>query len=281
MSFSFDDVKRLREMTDAPIMECKAALTEADGDFEKAKQILREKGQAAAAKRADRNTAAGVVAVAHSGDHKKAGVAVLECETDFVARNEGFIAVTAELAEVFLHNDPGTDGTAVKHGDKTVGTIVEETVAKFRENSKLTAAAHLASDNFLAVYVHHDNLKACIIELSGDADATTKGNIGRELAIQAVAFPPSYVSKDEIPAEDIAKEIDVEKQRAINEGKPENIAENIAKGRVQKEWLSKVVLLEQPFFRELSKTVGQFLKEEGKGVEVKAFHYYYVGATQG
>ena len=278
-NFTAADVKRLREETDAPMMECQAALKEADGDFDKAKAILREKGKAAAAKRTDRSTAAGVVATAHAHDHKKVGVAVLECETDFVARNEGFIAVAQELAEIFLHNDPGSDPLAVKHGDKTVATIIEETVAKFRENCKLTAAAHLTTENHLASYVHHDKLKAYVVEVGGDAPANIKGDIGRQVAIQCVAFPPTFIAKDDVPQDKLASEIEIEKQRAINEGKPENIAENIAKGRVQKEWISREVLLEQPFYVEPSKTTGQHVKEAGQGATIVKFNGYRVGAN--
>src|SRR5438128_1301573 len=131
MAFTPADVMRLREMTDAPMMECKAALTEADGDFEKAKEILREKGKSAVAKRADRTTSAGVVAFSTRHDHKVIGGVVLESETDFVARNEDFVAIAEEIAEIFMHHDPGNDPMAVKHGDKTVKDIVEQAVAKF------------------------------------------------------------------------------------------------------------------------------------------------------
>lgn len=278
-NFTAADVKRLREETDAPMMECQAALKEADGDYEKAKALLREKGKAAAAKRTDRSTAAGVVAVSHSADHQKIGIAVLECETDFVARNEGFIGVAEEIAEIFLHNDPGNDPLSIKHGDKTVGTIIEETIAKFRENTKLTAFAHVSSGSHLASYVHHDKLKAYVIEVGGDASVEIKGNVGRQVAIQCVAFPPEFLKKDDVPQDKLASELEIEKQRAINEGKPENIAENIAKGRVNKEWISRVVLTEQPFYKDPAKTVGQYLKEEGGNSEILSFLSFRVGGN--
>lgn len=268
MAYTMADVKRLREETDAPMMECKAALEEADGDFEKAKNLLREKGKAAAAKKADRSTAAGVVAVAHSHEHDVVGAVVLECETDFVARNEGFIAIAKELAEVFLHNDPGTDPLAVKHGDKTVGEIVEETIAKFRENTKLTRAVKLTTPNRFATYVHHDNMKSVIVEIAGEVEPEIAGNVGRQVAIQAVAFPPEFISRDEISAEKIAAEMEVETQRAINEGKDEKIAANIAKGRIEKEYIKRVVLLEQPFYRDPAVSLNQYIQTEGKGAKI-------------
>ncbi|MBS1717753.1 MAG: translation elongation factor Ts [Armatimonadetes bacterium] len=272
--YTAQDVKRLREETDAPMMECKGALEEAGGDFEKAKIILREKGKAAAAKRADRNTAAGVVAISHSHDHQRVGGIVLECETDFVARNEGFIAVAKELAEVFLDNDPGSDPLAVKHGDKTVGDIVEGLVATYRENCKLTKALHLKTADRFAIYVHHDNMKAIVVEVAGDAEKA--GDAGRTVAIQAVAFPPEFISRDEVPSGKIEEEIKIETERAIKEGKPENVAKQIAQGRVNKEYFSRVVLMDQPLYKDMSKTVGQFIKESGD-VAVKKFYRLAVG----
>lgn len=277
MAYTAADVKRLREATDAPMMECKAALDEANGDFEVATQILREKGKAAAAKRADRSTAAGVVAVAHSHEHDVVGGVVLECETDFVARNEGFIEVAKELAEVFLHNEPGADPLSIKHGDKTVGEIIEETVAKFRENTKLTKAVRLTTKDRFATYVHHDNMKAVIVEVAGEVEAEIAGNVGRQVAIQAVAFPPEFISRDEISAEKIATEMEVETQRAINEGKDEKIAGNIAKGRIEKEYIKRVVLLEQPFYRDPAVSLSQYIQTEGKGAKVLSLSRLAVG----
>lgn len=262
-NYTAQDVKRLRDETDAPMMECKMALDEADGDFEKAKLILREKGKAAAAKRADRTTASGVVAVARAHDHKTIGGVVLECETDFVARNESFIAIAQELAEIFLHNAPGADPLAVKHGDKTVGEIIEEAVAKIRENIRLTKAIHEKANSHFTSYVHHDKMKAVIVEYSGDQEVG--GAAAYQIAIQAIAFPPEVITKDELSQEKIDAEIEAEKNRAMNEGKDEKMAENIARGRVNKEYIKRVVLMEQPFYREPEKSVAQFLAETAKG----------------
>ncbi|MBX3118762.1 MAG: translation elongation factor Ts [Fimbriimonadaceae bacterium] len=278
MAVSAADVKRLREDTDAPMMECKAALDEAGGDYEKAKAILREKGKAAAAKRADRSTAAGVVAIAMAHDHKSLGAVVLESETDFVARNEDFIAIAQELAEIFLHNDPGSDALAIKHGEKSVGEIVEGAVATIRENIKLSKALHMKTDGQFVSYVHHDRTKGSVIEFSGNEAGR---QAARDVAIQVVAFPPDVVSKDQLDQAKIDAEIAVETQRAVNEGKPENIAKNIAQGRVNKEFIKRAVLLEQEFYKDPSKSVSAFLAEESKGaaapIELKAFVYLRVG----
>lgn len=258
MAYTAADVKRLRDETDAPMMECKGALEEAGGDFDKAKDILREKGKAAAAKRADRSTAAGVVAISANGDNTVVGGVVLECETDFVARNEDFIAFAQELADLFRDNDPGSDPYSVAG----VKDKVDGAVGKIRENIKITRAVRLTTSNAFAGYVHHNNMVAVVMEVSGSA--SNKAEIGRKLAIQAVAFPPAFITKDQIPADVIAKELEIETQRAMQEGKPENIAKNIAQGRINKEYMQKEVLLEQMFYADLSKKVADYVAEEGK-----------------
>lgn len=279
MAFTAADVKRLRDETDAPMMECKAALTEANGDFAKAKDILREKGKAAAAKRADRATKAGVVAIALSDDSKTAGAAVLECETDFVAKNPDFIEVAGKIAGALLDADPGDNPLAVKVGDETIGSLVEGAIAKIRENIKVTKAVRLTTTGVFAKYVHHDNTKGAIIELEGDA--STIADVGHKLAIQAIAFPPAYVTKDQVPAEVIAHELEVETQRAINEGKKPEIAKNIAQGRINKEYYKAVVLMEQPFYADLGKSAGDYVAEQAKAgngtITVKGFTLLAVG----
>lgn len=279
MAFSAADVKKLRDETDAPMMECKAALTEADGDFAKAKDLLREKGKAAAAKRADRVTKAGVVAIALAGDNKAAGAVVIECETDFVAKNPDFIEVANQIAEALVVTDPGSDPLSVKVGSETIGSMVEGAIAKIRENIKVTRAIRLTTGGVFAKYVHHDNTKGSVIELEGDA--TTILEAGHKLAIQAIAFPPSFVSKDQVPADVVAHELEVETQRAINEGKSAEIAKNIAQGRINKEYYKAVVLLEQPFYAELSKSAGDYVAEQAKAgngtIGVKGYTLLAVG----
>jgi elongation factor Ts len=275
MAFTAADVKRLREETDAPMMECNAALKEADGDFDKAKSILREKGKAAAAKRADRSTAAGVVAVAATADSKTVGAVVLESETDFVAKNPDFIQIAQELAEIFRDNDPGSDPMSVTANGKNVRDIVEGAVGKIRENIKISRAVRLTGDSAIATYVHHDKTKGSLVRGSGD-----NAEAFRRVAIQVVSLPPDVVSKDQLSQEKLNAEIEIETQRAINEGKDEKIARNIAQGRVNKEFVKKAVLLEQPFYADTNKSVQQYLQEEAKGSEVKDFVYLGVGVGE-
>jgi elongation factor Ts len=273
-TYTAQDVKRLREETDAPMMECKAALDEAGGEFEKAKSLLREKGKAAAAKRAGRSTAAGVVAVSASEDGKRVGAVVLESETDFVARNEDFVAIAQKLADIFRDNAPGDNPLAVSAGGQSVGEMVEAAVATIRENIQLRAAVQVTSSASIATYVHHDRTKGSIVQGDGTPDAL------RKVAIQVVSNPPEVVSKEQLPQEKIAQEIEIETQRAINEGKDEKIARNVATGRVNKEYIKRAVLLEQPFYADNSKSVGQYLKEEAGGADVTDFAYLAIGAGE-
>lgn len=267
-------VMKLRAETDAPVMECKAALVEAGGDYEKAKQILREKGKAAAAKRADRATGAGVAVMISDPSNKKVGGVVLESETDFVAKNPEFIATAESIAAAYLDSDPGADPLAATANGKTVGTLVEESVAKIRENIKVAKAVHLTGET-VAVYVHHDKTKAAAVVLEGDSPNLLEA--GQKLAIQCVAGNPKYVSKEQVPADIIEKEIATETQRAINEGKPADVAANIAKGRVNKEFYQSQVLLEQPFYADNKKTVSQYLQEQGGTIKVLGFERLAVG----
>lgn len=265
-------VKALREKTDAPMMDCKKALDEASGDMESAEKILREKGMAQAAKRAGRSTNAGVVAVASSDDHKTIGAIVLESETDFVARNEDFIALANRIAEA-VRDNKSDDPLTISVNGSTVSDMIADAVGKIRENIQLTKAVRLTSESPMASYVHHDKTKGAAVVIEGEGNH----DVIRKVAIQIVASPPEVVSKDQLSQEKIDKEIQVETQRAINEGKDEKLAKNIAQGRVNKEFVKKAVLLEQPFYIDPAKSVGQYLKEEAKGANVKDFVYLSVG----
>ena len=255
-NFGAQDVKRLREETDAPMGECNAALKEADGDYDRAKEILREKGKAAAAKRADRTTGAGSVAFASEGD-RTAGV-ILESETDFVAINPEFVALAQQAAQAVLD---GGDMNALEQG----------ATAKFREKTQVAKSAVLEGQ--VVTYVHHDKSKGAMVSYTGEADA----DIVRKVAIQAVAFPPAVLKKEDLSQEMLAKELELETKRAIEDGKPENIAKNIAQGRVNKEYVNKVVLLEQPFYLEPGKSTKAWLAENAKGVELVAYEYFAAG----
>jgi elongation factor Ts len=266
-NYTAADVKALREETDAPMMECKSALEEAEGNFDRAKEILREKGKSAAAKRQDRTTAEGVVAFSTNAEGNVLAGVVVECETDFVARNEDFIALVQQVADVVR------DSGATTGDDPTIKEMLEGAVAKIRENIRLAKAIHLNGNGKYLTYVHHDRKKGAAVEVHGESHDEAV----RKVAIQAVAFPPEALTKDELPQDRIEKEIETETHRAINEGKDPKIAENIARGRVNKEYIKRVVLLEQPFYADPNKSVAEFLKESAKGSTVSSFVYLAVG----
>ncbi|ARU42724.1 translation elongation factor Ts [Armatimonadetes bacterium Uphvl-Ar2] len=279
MAISASDVKRLREETDAPMMECKVALEEAGGDFEKAKAILREKGQSAAAKRSGRSTSEGVAKFVVSADGKTAVGVVLESETDFVSNNDGFRKLVDTLANGLLSAPADAvngDVNNVSIDGKTVAELVTEGVALFRENIQLTQAVKLETDGAIGVYNHHTGKQAAVVMVSGDA--ANAGEVATKGAIQAVAMGATYLTKAEVPQDIIAQEMELETQRAINDGKPAEMAAKIAEGRVNKEFFKSQVLLEQPFLEDESKSTAQFLKEMAQGTaEVTGFKRLTVG----
>jgi len=189
---------------------------------------------------------------------------VLESETDFVARNDDFIAIAQSIAELYRDNE--TVDPATIHG------IVEAAVAKIRENIKVTKSIRLTSGNPIATYVHHDRTKGSAVVTEGPFNDSI-----RKVAVQIVSNPPDVVNKADLSQEKLAAEIEIETQRAINEGKDEKLAKNIATGRVNKEFVKRAVLLEQPYYIDPSKSVSQYLAEEAKGAKIVSFAYLAVG----
>lgn len=276
MAISAQLVKQLRDETDAPIMEAKAALQEANGDFDKAKDILREKGKAAAQKRSGRSTSEGVSKVVVSGDGKSLVALVVECETDFVAKNEDFIKMVDNLANGMLA--AGAAGPEVQVDGRAVSDHIEEAVGKIRENIQLkTATFAAAGEGILVAYNHHDNKKSAYVNVSGEGEAAKE--LGFKMAVQVVALRPQFVNRDDVPAEFLEKEMEIQKQRAINEGKPAEVAEKIAQGRLNKEVLSQVVLMDQPFYADTKMSVSEWIAQNGemKGLKVNSFQFVGVG----
>lgn len=273
MSITAADVKKLRDETDAPMMEVKRALVAADGDYDKAKQILREAGSAAAAKRAGRSTSEGIAKIVANGDGTAVAGVVVECETDFVSGNEDFKAMVTLLADGFLA--AGAAGPDVQVEGTPASARIEEAVGKIRENIQLRDSFYAAADaGKFAVYNHHDGKWASYVVYTGEnADAA------KLVATQVVAFKPEYLDRSEVNPELIEAEIATETARAVKEGKPENIAENIARGRVNKEFFQQRVLLDQLMYTDGTK-VEEFAKANGVG-EIKAYKLIYVGANSG
>ena len=265
-------VKRLREETDAPMMDGKKALVQAveelgadateEAVFARAKEILKESGKLQAGKRVDRTVSQGTVAVGRSGG-TVAAVALL-CETDFVARNEDFQALAQKLADAFAANDPGDAPLTANVDGKTVQEHIEDAVAKIRENIQLGGVVRVEGDA-VGAYLHHDKMKAALVAVSGGNGAAE--DMANKIGTQVVALRPEFISKDQVDQVRLNSELEAARQKAIEEGKPAEIAEKIAQGRVAKELLSEIVLLEQQWYADLSKKVGDVVG----GIQVKRF----------
>ena len=256
------------------MMDCKKALEEADGDFDKAVQILREKGASASAKKAGRATKEGIARIVLSADRKTGAGIIVECETDFVSRNDDFKAMVNKLVEGMLA--AGKAGGDVVVDGQSVSDHITEAVGKIRENIQVRAAEFFtASEGQLAAYNHHDGKWASVVTYTGDnADAAEK------VAIQVVAYKPEYLKKEDVPADLIAAELATQTKRALDEGKPEEVAKNIAQGRVNKEFYQATVLLEQLIYTDNKTKVTEFLKQNNGG-DVTAYTLLAVGQNAG
>jgi elongation factor Ts len=270
MSIAAADVKRLRDLTGAGMMDSKKALEEADGDFDKAVEILRVKGAGKAAKRAaERTASAGLVAAAG------AALVELNSETDFVAKNPEFVETAQKIAEVADSAKPA-DAEALKEvslGDSTVGAVVEGLAVKIGEKIELGRVA--VFDGPVVTYLHRRAADlpptiGVLVEYSGDDTEAARG-----AAKQVAAMRPAYVSRDEVPADVVAKEREIAEATAREEGKPEQALPKIIEGRLNG-FFKDVALLDQPSVQESKKTVKAVLDEAG--VEVKRFARFEVGA---
>jgi elongation factor Ts len=266
-------VAELRAKTDAPMMECKRALTEADGDLGKAEEILRIKLGNKATKAATRITAEGLVAVSISADGKQGAIIEVNCETDFVAKNDEFKALTKNCADLIVSQNPADIAvlSALPLGEGTVESTRAALIGKIGENMAIRRFAHVAATGQLFSYVHGGAKIGVLLDLVG-GDPT----LGKDLAMHIAASKPKALNEEGVPAEllETERRIAVEKARA--DGKPEAMLEKIAEGTVQK-YLKDVTLLAQVFVKaeDGKQTVGQLLK--AKGASVARFTLYVVG----
>jgi elongation factor Ts len=282
------DVAMLRRETGAGMMDCKKALAEAAGDRDKALEILRKKGQAAAEKRAERSAEEGVVAIVATADGSTAAMAEVRSETDFVARNEEFRQFAKDLATLVL-NWSGSEGKSIEDlkaqnmGGATVGDTLTGMIGKIGEKLEIARFGKLSvPGGYIGQYVHSDTKLGVLVGLGGvDGSSAEVQTLGRDLAMQVAASAPDFMTRDEVPAEKIASETTLEQDRARAEGKPEPAVAKIAEGRVNK-WLASIVLLEQPFIKEPKQTVKEVVaiteKAVGKPIAVKSFLRFRVGA---
>ncbi|ASE34379.1 elongation factor Ts [Mammaliicoccus sciuri] len=270
MAISAKLVKELREKTGAGMMDCKKALTETDGDIDKAVDYLREKGIAKAAKKADRIAAEGTTFVASKGND--AVILELNSETDFVARNEGFQNLVKEMADHILDVKPA-DVDALNASKLANGQTVEEkmneaisTIGEKLTLRRFTLKTKTDNDSF-GEYLHMGGRIGVLTVVEG----STNEEAAKDVAMHIAALNPKFVSRDQVSDEELAHEKEILKQQALNEGKPENIVEKMVEGRMRK-YLEEICAVDQAFVKNPDQTVAEFLKTDG-GVLVDFVRY--------
>ncbi|MBQ1184603.1 MAG: elongation factor Ts [Muribaculaceae bacterium] len=266
MAVSIEDIKKLRNMTGAGMMDCKSALAETNGDIDAAIEIIRKKGQAVAAKRQDRSASEGCVLSAVKPGF--GAIVALKCETDFVARNSSFVQLTKDILEVAMNNNAKTteELMGLMIGDRTVAEKITDEIGKTGEKMELGAYECIEAPT-VAAYDHLGNKLATIVGLTAEGvDAA----VGREVAMQVAAMNPIAANREDVPAEIVEQELKIGREKAREEGKPEAILDKIAEGRLGK-FYKESVLMEQEYHRDAKLTVAQYLDSEVKGMKVTSF----------
>ena len=276
VEISASAVKQLRDTTGAGMMDCKKALTEANGDFEQAIEILRKKGQKLSLKRADRDAKEGVVIAMVDPAGKKGIIVKLSSETDFVAKNEDFIALAKKFAQIAIDNFPATkeDLLALPFENITIGDKVTEQVGVIGEKIEIANYETLEAEQVIS-YIHNNYMAAVIIGLNKHSD--TFVSAGEDVAMQVAAMKPVAVDKDGVIADIISKEIEIGKEIARAEGKPEEMLEKIAMGKLNKFYQDNT-LLNQAFVRGSGKeSVRDYLSSIDKDLTVTGFKHVALG----
>jgi len=276
MKISAKDVAALRKETGAGMMDCKKALVESGGDIEAAKDILRKKGQKLADKRADRDANEGVVIAQTSADSTKGVVVNLSCETDFVAKNEDFINLAKKVADIALATYPATldDLLATDFGGGlSVGDKVTEQMGVIGEKVEVKQYQNLESE-MVVPYIHAGYRRGVLIGLNKAGDYA---EVGKNVAMQVAAMNPVAVDKGDIDSSVVEKEIEIGKELARNEGKPEAMLDKIAMGRLNK-FYKEMTLLNQEYVKGNKQSVSQYLKSVDNDLTVKAFRHVGLGS---
>ena len=255
-------VKELREKTGAGMMDCKKVLTETNGDEEKAIELLRERGIAKAAKKSDRIAAEGLVDTYISEDGKVGVVVEVNAETDFVAKNDEFKSFVKDVAKQVAEKNPADveallEQTSIAEPDKTIKEVLTNKIATIGENMSIRRFERFETNNLLESYIHGDGKIAVLVEIE---NGTTE--LAKDICMQIAAARPEYLDRDAVPAERLAKEMEILKAQAMNEGKPEAIAEKIVQGRLGK-FYSEICLVEQEFVKDSDIKVGKLVADKG------------------
>ncbi|AHE95625.1 elongation factor Ts [Thermocrinis ruber] len=281
-------VKQLREMTGAGMLECKKALEEAQGDIEKAKEILRIKGLAKAEKKAGRETKEGIVQTYVSEDRKVGVILELNCETDFVARNEQFVELSLHLAKhiASLKENASKSGSFEDiaqqpyYADNTqkVEDVVKSAIARIGENIRLSRWARFDAEGYVHAYVHGIGRVGVLMEYKADRISDDVLRLAQDIILQIAAMKPEFVSVEAIPSEVLERERRILAEQTRQEGKPEHMIDRIVEGKLKKFYQEKV-LLEQPFIKDEKKSVKQYISESGLNFEVVRFVRFEVGSA--
>jgi elongation factor Ts len=280
MAITAAQVNDLRQRTGAGMMDCKRALTEANGDIQKAIEILRKKGASVAAKRAEKSANEGLVVTKVSEDKKFATIVEINCETDFVAKSEDFVNLAKFVTDEVYKSKPKNVDELMNNS--AVKDKLNDVLGKVGEKIEISRFDNIeAKDGLLVDYIHMGSKLGVLIKFDDVKDGNDElYNIGKDIAMQVAAMNPISVKREDVPKETVDKEIDIYKELAKKEGKPEQMLEKIAMGRLNK-FYQENVLLEQAFIKDNSKTVGDLLKEfntkHGSNARVGKFDRFHLG----
>ncbi|MES2734106.1 MAG: translation elongation factor Ts [Bacteroidota bacterium] len=276
MAITAQDVNKLRQMTGAGMMDCKKALTEADGDFEAAIDNLRKKGQKVSASRSDRNTTEGSVFVKENSGSSEATLVALGCETDFVAKNESFVALGNTVLEAAVKHQPATveELLALQVSGLSIADHLTDLMGKIGEKIEIVAYEKVKGEK-VTTYIHSNGKLGVLLALTG-ANGTDVTEVGKDVAMQIAAMKPVAIDKDGVDANLVEREIEIGKEQARAEGKPEAMLEKIAQGKLQKFYKDNT-LLNQEFVKDNSKTIRQLLEGTSKGLTVSDFKLVKIG----
>ena len=267
-------VKELREKTGAGMMDCKKVLTETNGDEEKAIELLRERGIAKAAKKSDRIAAEGLVETYISEDGKVGVVVEVNAETDFVAKNEEFRNFVADVAKQVAKENPADveallEQKSIAEPEKTVREVLTNKIATIGENMSIRRFVRFETNNLLESYIHGDGKIAVLVEMENGTP-----ELAKDVCMQIAAARPEFLDRASVPADRLAKEMEILKAQAMNEGKPAEIAEKVVQGRINK-FYSEVCLVEQEFVKDSDIKVGKLV--ESKGAKIVRFARFEKG----
>lgn len=276
MAITAKDVNKLRQMTGAGMMDCKKALTEAEGDFDKAVELLRKKGQKVSASRADRETSEGVVFAKTNDNGTEGALIAFTCETDFVAKNEEFVQLGNQIAELAFAQKPDSIEAlnSLSLGDLTVGEKIVELTGKIGEKLEVKSFEVMTGEAVVP-YIHSNGKLGVMVALANVNGASIE-DAGKDVAMQIAAMNPVAVDKDGVDPATVEKEIEIGKEQARQEGKPENIIEKIAMGKLNK-FYKENTLLSQAFVKDSSVNITQYLDSVSKGLTVSEFKRVSIG----